>query len=356
MLTVVCGPEPTVAEPDRVGSAPHPREMLSLVGHREGEAEFLEAYRAGRLHHAWLIGGPEGIGKATLAYRMARFMLANPDPSHHQVQAATSLDVPASHPVAHQVASNAHPDLAMIRRIYDPEKKRVLTEISADQVRKGLDVFNKTSAAGGFRIAIVDACDDLNSHSANALLKTLEEPPRQSLFLMVAHQPLRLLPTIRSRCRALNLRPLSVAEVENVTAGLPDFAELDITLHQRAAALSDGSVKQALGLLDPKRLDFNDKVEAALARLPRINPEEIDAIAELTAGRDGEVAFDRFCTLCQAWLTRELNRRAGQNGALMPVAELWTRLEDQRRDVEVYNLDKRPFVISMLADFAATAR
>ena len=356
MLRIVEGPEATVAEPDRVGDAPHPREMLSLIGHHEAETEFLEAYRGGRLHHAWLIGGPEGIGKATLAYRMARFMLANPDPSQPRVQAATTLDVPESNPVAHQIASNAHPDLAMIRRIYDPEKKRVLIEISADQVRKGLDVFNKTSAAGGYRIAVVDACDDLNAHSANALLKTLEEPPRQSLFLMVSHQPLRLLPTIRSRCRALNLRPLSAGEVEAVTSGLPAFAELDPTLHQRAAALSDGSVKQALGLLDPKRLDFNDKVEAALARLPRMDAAEIDAIAELTAGRDGEVAFDRFCMLCQAWLTRELHRRTRDNAALMPIADLWTRLEDQRRDVEIYNLDKRPFVIAMLADFAASAR
>lgn len=343
-------------EPDRTGDAPHPREMLSLVGQQAAETEFLDAYRSGRLHHAWLLGGPAGIGKATLAYRIARFVLANPDFSQPKVQTATTLDVAPDHPVVDLIAANSHPDLAVIRRVYDHERKRVPTEISVDVSRKRLEIFNKTASGGGYRICIVDACDELNGYSANALLKTLEEPPHLGLFLLVAHQPRRVLATIRSRCRSLPMRELSESEVRTITSGLPSVADEDGELHARAAALSDGSVKQALAMLDPKRLAFNDKVEAALQALPAIKPDDVDAIAELTAGKDGEAAFDRFFVLCQRWLSTQLDRRAPQGRPVYPLAELWTRLEDQRAEIRAYNLDRRPFVIATLADFAVAAR
>lgn len=347
-LVLLEGPPSEVPEADRLPDLPHPREVLSLIGHEAAEREVLEAYRAGRMHHAWLIGGPEGIGKATLAYRIARFLLAYPDPSHPHVAMAQTLDVPADHPVSHQIAANAHPDLAVIRRAYDPQKKGVPTEISADFARKGLEVFNKTAAGGGYRIAIVDACDDLNAHSANALLKTLEEPPRLGLFLLVAHQPRRLLPTIRSRCRQLPLRELSESDVRRITQSLPATADVDAALHARAAALADGSVRQALAMLDEKRIAFHDRVEAILADAGKARRAEIDAVAEETAGRDGEVAFERFCELVQAWLHRSLHVSEGRGATAHEIAELWARFEEKRREVDIYNLDRRPFVIAML--------
>ena len=339
-------------EADRFADAPHPAEMLSLVGHQAAEFAFMDAWRSGRVHHAWLIGGEEGIGKATLAYRIARFVLANPDGKPD----ATTLDVAASHPVCHQIAAHAHPDLAIIRRSLNKEGKALRTEISVDDVRHGLEVFTKTASMGGYRICIVDACDELNASSANALLKTLEEPPVKGLFLLVAHQPNRLLPTIRSRCRVLPLRALEMDEVAHITSNLPAFADQPFEVHQRAAELSGGSVRRALSVLDLKKLAFNDRVQAVFQRFPRIDTTEIDAIAEQTTGRNGDDAFYRFCEICEGWLSSELIRRPHEPQALAPLSEAWTRLNEAKREVDIYNLDRRPFVIAMIAELAETAR
>jgi len=346
-LDILEGPAGDVPEADRFGEAPHPREMLSLLGHEAAESEFLEAFRARRLHHAWLIAGEEGIGKATLAYRIARFLLAG--------GRGEGLAVPASHPVATQIAAAAHPDLAVIRRAYDPQRKAVTTEIRVDDVRKGLDVFAKTAGAGGYRIAIIDACDDLNASSANALLKTLEEPPAQSLFLLVTHQPRRLLPTIRSRCRMLHLRPLPEATVATITRALPGYAETGEDIHRRAAALSEGSVRRALAVLDPKKLAFHDSLAGVLAGLPVLDDDRVDALAEETAGRTGEEAFEHFCSLCRRWLSERL-AASDDPRRLLPVAETWQRLATEAREVDIYNLDRRPLVIGLLNDMARLAR
>lgn len=352
LLDILPGPESDVPEADRFGSAPHPREMLSMVGHKEQESEFLGACRSGRLHHAWLISGEEGIGKATLAYRMARFILAHGhDPA--ALARATDLFVPASDPNAHRISADAHPDLAVIRRSYNVKNKALFTEVRVDDVRAGLDVFGKTAGAGGYRVCIVDSCDEMNAHSANALLKTLEEPPAQSLFLLVTHQPRRLLPTIRSRCRALPLRPLTTEEVLRVIAGLPVFGDLAPETLHRAADLSEGSVRRALAVLDAKLLAFHDALDAILTGLPRLDPGKVDALAELVAGRTGDQMFAHFCAVCRTWLSRALRGRAPTTGDLLPVSEVWDRLETQEREVNILNLDRRPVVVSILSDLAA---
>lgn len=344
------------AEPDRFAGAPHPREMLSLIGHAAAEVEFLDAYRSGRLPHAWLIGGEEGIGKATLAYRIARFVLAHPQATSAAVRAARDLSVPRDAPGVKQIGALAHPDLAVIRRGLTKDRKSVMTETSVDEVRRGLEVFTKTAGAGGYRIVIVDACEDLNASSANALLKTLEEPPAQSLLLLVTHQPRRVLPTIRSRCRLLALRPLEPQDIVAVTQGMAVFGDLPEAVHRRAAELAEGSARRALSVLDPKRLAFNDRVEAVLTALPRMDGGEIDAIAEQTHGRPGEESFGRFCELCESWLLRELAERPRDVASLSPLPELWAKLTEARQDIDSYNLDRRPFVIAMLSDLAAAAR
>ncbi|HRK25461.1 MAG TPA: DNA polymerase III subunit delta' [Beijerinckiaceae bacterium] len=348
MLTVLNHSESQHEEVDRFAAAPHPREMLSLIGHETAERELLDSFRAGRLHHAWLIGGEEGIGKATLAYRMARFVLAHPDPGSMEVMLATDLSVPADHPVAAQIAAGAHPDLAVIRRAWDSQRKAVPTEIRVDDVRKGLDIFTKTAGSGGYRVAIVDACDDLNASGANALLKTLEEPPARSLWLLIAHQPRRLLPTIRSRCRSLSLRPLEAETVARITRGLPDFAEREPNLHMRAAALAEGSVRNALTLLDPKSLAFHDSLDSLMDNLPALDADAVDRLAEQMAGRAGEASFRQFCDRVRHWLSGELHRRAPEPQALQPLAEVWERLNRQQIEAEVYNLDRRPMVIGVM--------
>src|SRR5882724_716451 len=198
---------------DEAQAWPHPREADVLIGHEEAERALLGAYRGGRLPHAWLIGGPAGIGKATLAYRMARFVLANADPASAAVQAASSLAVDPSHPVARQVAARAHSDLLVLERTLT-DTGSLRSVITVDEVRRTVSFFGSTAGQGGWRVCVVDSADELQyPQASNALLKVLEEPPPGALFLVVSHAPGRLLPTIRSRTRRLDLRPLSRADV-----------------------------------------------------------------------------------------------------------------------------------------------
>src|ERR1700734_3840826 len=193
-------------------AAVHPRETTDLFGHREAETALLNAYRSGRIPHAWLIGGAQGIGKATLAYRMARFVLAHGDPLAANVQRADNLNVDANAPAARRIVAGAHGGLLVLQRTAN-DKGVMRTVITVDETRETISFFGSTAAAEGGRGCIVDTVDDLNPNAANALLKPLEEPPRQSLFLLVSHAPGRVLPTILSRCRRLPLRPLAKADV-----------------------------------------------------------------------------------------------------------------------------------------------
>src|SRR6187401_2448723 len=198
---------------DEDTGAKSPRETTTLFGHAEAEKALLDAYKSGRIAHAWLIGGPPGIGKATLAYRMARFVLANPDPQSPAVQKATSLSVDVENPVARRLAAQVHGDLLTVERVINEQNGKLYTVIRVEDVRRTVAFFGSTSSEGGWRIAIVDAVDDLQRDGANALLKVLEEPPRRSLILLVSHAPGRELPTIRSRCRRVLLRPLDTQDV-----------------------------------------------------------------------------------------------------------------------------------------------
>ena len=186
-------------ESDRFEDAPHPRETCSLFGHGKAENDILRSLRPGNLPPALMIGGPPGIGKATLAWRLARFLLAIPEPL--AVAENENLFVPPDHPVSRQIAALAHPDLVLLRREWNEEAKKFYTQIQVDDVRRAAHLFHQAAGQGGWRICIIDSAEDLNQSSANALLKLVEEPPPRSLFLIIAHRPGRMLPTLRSRCR-----------------------------------------------------------------------------------------------------------------------------------------------------------
>src|SRR5262245_39226660 len=331
---------------------PHPRESLGLCGHGAAEPELLNAYRSGRMPHAWLIGGPPGIGKATLAYRLARFVLTHPDPSSAPVRQARSLAVAGDHPVARRIAAQAHSDLLTLERTVG-ENGKMRTEIAVADVRRTIGFFGSTAGEGGWRICIVDSIDELNRFGTNALLKILEEPPARSLLLLVTHVPGQVLPTIRSRCRRLQLRPLRQEEVVSAAAPLLGVEQSDADL-RHAAALADGSVARALALSDGSTLAINDSVAALLARLPEIDPRALHVLGD-SLGRANEGAFETFLTTVRAWLSTRLSYE--RDGArLARIAAVWETFNQAAADVAVFNLERKPLVFStfsMLAEVSA---
>nr|WP_255609569.1 DNA polymerase III subunit delta' [Methylosinus sp. Sm6] len=347
-------------ESDRFADAPHPREANDFFGHAEAERELLDAFRRGRLAQAVLIGGPEGIGKATLAWRFARFLIAHPDPSAAAAQAAVSLQVPPDSPVSRRIRALALPDVSLLRRTWNEKSKKHYTEIRIEDVRRLIHLFQQSSGAGGWRVAIVDSVDDLNRSSANALLKLIEEPPERSLFLLIAHRPGRVLPTIRSRCRKLALAPLAESEIVDAVRALgsPWSARPQAEL-AAAAARAEGSVRETLRLLDGDGVAFDSALRAMFARLPQVDWLAVHALADRLTGRDNEDAYETFMSAVFRFLDRAVRARAEQGAGaatLVPYARAFERIDEAARDTEIYNFDKRGLILAVFADLEEAAR
>ena len=321
-----------IPEPDRIEGAPHPRETHRLFGHDKAEADFLSAFTTGRMHHGWLITGPRGVGKATLAWRLARFLLATPDADGGLFGAPeppTTLDIPEDDPTARRIRALAEPRLFLLRRAWDEDKKRLKTVITVDEVRRMKSFFALSAADGGRRAAIIDDADEMNSNAANALLKLLEEPPAGATFFLISHQPFRLLPTIRSRCRELRLTPLPPDALAAALAQAGGDATPEDA--QALAELAGGSVGEAFRLTNLDGLKLYAVLTQLLATLPRIDRPRLLALAELGAARGAEEQFDLILTLLDLFLTRLA--RAAATRTLPPAAakgeaEAITRLAD----------------------------
>ncbi|MFD1883685.1 DNA polymerase III subunit delta' [Paracoccus pacificus] len=296
-----------IPEPDRVPGAPHPRHTPQIFGQDEAIASFADAMGHGRLHHAWLLTGPRGVGKATLAWAIARKLLGD------QASAALpGLAVDGTDPVTRRLAALSEPRLHLTRRPWDEKTKRLRAEITVDEIRTLLSFFHLSAAEGGHRVAIIDAADDMNTAAANALLKMLEEPPAGAVILMVAHQPARLLPTIRSRCRVLRLAPLAPAEMAQAMAQAGAEPGKDA---EALAALAGGSVGEALRLAGQDGLPVYQSIVDLFGRLPDFDRPRARALADAAAGRPGADGdpFDLVVTLLDLFLSR--TARAGLIGA-----------------------------------------
>jgi DNA polymerase-3 subunit delta' len=331
-----------------------PRETTVLFGHDEAERALLEAYKGGRIPHAWLVGGPPGIGKATLAFRLARFILAHPDPLADEVQKATSLSVDPERPVARRIAVQAQGGLLVLERTINEQTGKLYTVIRVDDVRRTVPFFGSTAGEGGWRVAIVDAIDDLQREGANALLKVLEEPPQRSLLLLVTHAPGRELPTIRSRCRRLLLRPLKTDAVAQALAAATSRNADDAEI-QNAAGLAEGSVGRALGLLDGPALALRQRVLELFAQLPDPDPRALHALGEAIGGSDPKT-LETFMDMVNGWLSARLNEATQGKAQTMRVAETWDKVNRVARDAEIYNLERKPLVFAVFGALAEAAR
>jgi DNA polymerase-3 subunit delta' len=332
---------------------PAPRETTSLCGHIEAEALLLNAYRSGRIPHAWLIGGAQGIGKATLAYRMARFVLTHPDPSAPAVQTARSLAIDADHPVAHQVAAGSHGGLLTLERTAN-EKGVMRTVITVDESRETISFFGSTAAVAGWRVCIVDTVDELNANSANALLKVIEEPPERSLFLLISHAPARVLATIQSRCRKLMLRPLETADVVRAAAEAAGNG-VDQSALLEAAEGAEGSVARALMLLDGDARGLHQRTGALLATLPHVDPRALHSLGD-ALGLNDRVALRAFVDTVERWVTERLHQPNPDLRRLARLAEVWEKISLAARETESFNLERKPLVFSVFGLLAEAVR
>ena len=330
-----------------------PREMTALFGHLEAERTLLDAYKSGRISHAWLIGGPPGIGKATLAFRMARFVLAHPDPRAREVQEATSLALDPAHLVARRIAAQAQGNLLVLERIINEQTGKLYTVIRVDDVRRTVSFFGTT--AEGWRVAIVDSVDDLQREGANALLKVLEEPPQRSLLLLISHAPGRELPTIRSRCHRLLLRPLAIDDVVRALSeatGRDASTDPDV---RRAAEASEGSVGRALALLDGSALALRERILELFAQLPDPDERGLHALGEAIAGTDPKT-LETFMDLVNGWLSARLTDASQGKARMARLAEIWERVNRAAGEVETYNLERKPLVFSVFGALAEAAK
>jgi DNA polymerase III subunit delta' len=338
---------------DDSDEARHPRDTAVLFGHVRAEAALLDAYRSGRMPHGILIAGPKGIGKATLAYRIARFIFSHPDPTAADVQRASSLQIGPSSPVARRIAAQAQPDLLVVERTVN-ERGVLRNQIAVEDIRRTVPFFGSTAGEGGWRVAIIDAVDDLNRSGANALLKVLEEPPKRGLLLLVSHSTARVPPTLRSRCRIISLRPLAEADVAAALSAAADLEPNDPEV-SAAAAAADGSVARALTLLDEDALALRQQALDLLARLPAIDAPDLHLLGDALAGTDPR-PLAAFLDTVNAWLSLRLDGGRGDLARLNRLAEASEQINAAARDTETYNLERKPFVFNVFGLLAEATR
>lgn len=349
----------------------HPRRTLSLIGHGAAEATLTRAAISGRLPHAWLICGPQGIGKATLAHRFARFMLAGRAEDAQEsllgpetgMAAPENLDVPPEHSAVRLALEGAHPNLRCLEPGWDPKAKRIRADITVDDVRTLHPFFGMTAAQGAWRIAVVDSADALNRNAANALLKLLEEPPAKTLLLLVAHAPDRLLATIRSRCTRLTLRPLDSEDMRRV------LADQDVLISPEdapaVAALAGGSPGRAIALIESGGLETYRAVLGLMENMPGLDPKALHGLGDRLGAKGADEAFRLFATLTENLLARLARFKAtgGAENSSLPPREaalfaalgarasldqwfaLWEKMRELFGRTEAVNLDRKQAVL-----------
>ncbi len=350
--------------PDIDGDHP-PRLTRALVGHAAQQQTFLSAMNGKRMPHAWLLTGPKGVGKASFAYLAARAAL-----SSGVTQALSPAQETAE---SHLIEEASHPDLFILQRRYNEKTGKFRGDIPVDDARALKQSFGLSAGRGGWRVAVIDSIDDMNKNGVNALLKLIEEPPEKCLFLIVCHQPGRVLDTIRSRCRTLAFNALSEPELQQIVHHR--LNSVDPNEAAAASFLADGSAGYALSLAALGGFELYREMVGVLETAPRTNIEKLHDLASRFGARAEPAQFDLFCYLFSGWLHR-LARCAATGEVFQPVFEgeaelvnrliagqldlaglvsLWEKVGKDAHLVQSLNLDKKQAVIEWVSGFAKLA-
>ena len=316
-----------------------PRAQDWLVGHGDAERTLLHDAGGGRLHHAWLFTGPPGIGKATLAFRFARWLLAG-RPSH-------DLAIDPSSPLFRRVAAGTHADLLAIGRGLDEKRQRLRGEIVVDEVRPVADFLRRTAVEGGWRVVVLDDAELMNRNAANTLLKVLEEPPPGAVLILVSPVPGRLLGTIRSRCRTLRLHPLAPPDMEMVLGRL--LPDQDAPTRRKLAQLGGGAPGQALALAAEDGVALEALVREVLVATDAPGPTRSHAVADIVLRREG--GFSTFLSLLGSAISERLRgdvRGGGSSSLGIDWFSAWQEIRRTQDETERFNLDKRQALLSSL--------
>lgn len=338
-------------ETDRQAGCAHPRDTFSFFGHDNAEAHLAQAITSGNMHHAWLLTGPDGVGKATLAYRAARVLLG--------AKVISDLGVDETDPISRQISAQSHPDLLVLRK--PVEKGKAKTAVTVDEARKLPDFFAKTaSVAGGRRVAIIDTADDMNENAANAILKTLEEPPPNAVLFLLASTPGRLLPTIRSRCRTLRLSALPADVIRDALRNLSDFSseKLDII-----TKLSGGAPGKALALASSNADELFTEITSLLTAMPEAPDGPVLKFADRMKRTGAEPAFELTITTLSILAADLAKTGANQQPPIIditpnPTAHAWANLHNWSQSfiqtARGLNLDKSNIVLRLFDEWRTT--
>lgn len=329
----------SVERPGILDGAIPPSENSRLFGHVEAEHFLAQSYRSGKGHHAILIEGPEGIGKATLAFRFANHILSNPEPSLAPPELS---DPDPAGIISRQIAGGASHNLLHLTRPVDEKTGRMKGAITVDEVRRAGKFFSQTSGTGNWRIVIIDPADDLNRNAANAILKILEEPPKRSLFLVLTHAPGKLLPTIRSRCLPLKLKPLSDDALKQA------LAHLGVDADDAVVSAAGGSVSEALKLINYGGLDIKAAFENIVMGEGRRS--DMHKLADVLSGKDSETIYDFFTEIAGSHVVGAA-RQAALAGDIIRaerLARFSSSLAEKLTVSSAYNLDRKQTILSLL--------
>lgn len=360
-----------IDEADRLDGFLHPRETADITGHEDAVAELAAAIATHRLHHAWLLSGPTGIGKATLAYRAARVLLKHGAGG----MVPERLHIPGNDPVFRSLATLTHPDFFVLRRPwdYDARPERLKTIIPVEEVRKAASFFSRSAGEGGWRVCIVDSVDEMNANAANALLKILEEPPPRALFLLISHSPGRLLPTIRSRCRKLPMLELPDADILRLLAA--QMPELPAADRLGVVKLAAGSIGRALSLASEDGMNAYRDMIAMLVKLPQLDIAGLHALGDRLARPNAEAAYVNLTGSLRDWIAcmirdgaagrqnnetvageADLMRRLFGSASLDQWLQVWENITALLISASTVNLGRKQVILSIFSSLAETAR